>query len=141
MDRRDFVKKSCTVCLAIGAGMSLGMLAGCGAALPVYNASINANKVAVPVSAFDKGDFQIIHAEKFFYNIGLRKETDGTYTALLLRCTHADNQLTPTGNGFKCNLHGSEFNKEGQVTTGPADQPLKRYPTEVANGQIIIHLA
>lgn len=121
--------------------MALGTLAGCGSALPVYNASIANNQVIVPVTAFNNGDFQIIKPEKFLYNIGLRKESDGTYTALLLRCTHADNQLMSTGNGFKCSLHGSEFDKEGQVTNGPAARPLARYKTEVVNNQIIIHLA
>ena len=76
-----------------------------------------------------------------YYNIGLKKENDGTYTALLLRCTHADNQLIPAGNGFKCTLHGSTFNSEGQVTQGPAERPLKRYQTEITNDSITIHLS
>lgn len=139
MDRRDFVKQSCVACLLAGAGMMAGSLSSC-ASLPVYKTVVDANKINVPVSLFANGDFQVIRPKDFFYNIGLRKEADGSYTALLLRCTHADNQLTPTGNGYKCNLHGSAFDKEGHVTQGPAERPLKRYPTEIINNQIIIHL-
>jgi len=76
-----------------------------------------------------------------YYNIGLKKEKDGTYTALLLRCTHADNQLIPAGNGFKCTLHGSAFDNEGHVTQGPAERPLKKYPTQIISDQIVIHLS
>jgi Rieske Fe-S protein len=140
MDRRSFVKQSCTMCLAVGAGMAIGSLSSC-ATLPVYKTTMANNRVSVPVSIFAQSDFQIIQPKDFYYNIGLRKESNGTYTALLLRCTHADNQLTPTGNGFKCNLHGSAFNKEGQVTQGPAEQSLKKYQTEIISDQIIIHLS
>ncbi|MBS1529089.1 MAG: Rieske (2Fe-2S) protein, partial [Bacteroidetes bacterium] len=111
------------------------------AALPVYQTSVDAGRVMVPVSLFTQSDFRIIEPKDFFYNIGLRKEKDNTYTALLLRCTHADNQLMSTGNGFKCSLHGSVFDKEGQVTQGPAERPLKKYRTEVISGNIVIHLS
>ena len=128
------------MCLAVGAGMAIGSLSSC-ATLPVYKTTMANNRVSVPLSIFAQSDFQIIQPKDFYYNIGLRKESNGTYTALLLRCTHADNQLTSTGNGFKCNLHGSAFNKEGQVTQGPAEQSLKKYQTEIISDQIIIHLS
>ena len=140
MNRRNFVKQSCTICLAVGAGMAVGALSSC-ATLPVYKTAVSNKKVSVPVSLFVQSDFQIIQPKDFYYNIGLRKEIDGTYTALLLRCTHADNQLVATGNGFKCNLHGSAFDKEGQVTQGPAEYSLKKYQTELISDQIIIHLS
>jgi Rieske Fe-S protein len=128
------------MCLAVGAGMVVGSLSSC-ATLPVYKTVAANNKVSVPVTLFAQSDFQIIQPKDMFYNIGLRKEKDGTFTALLLRCTHADNQLVSTGNGFRCDLHGSAFNMEGQVTQGPAEQSLKKYPTEVISNQIIIHLS
>ena len=141
MDRRKFVLQSCNLCLALSAGMVASSLASCGAALPVYKTAIDKNTVTVPKALFSATAFQIIQPKNMYYNIGLKKENDGTFTALLLRCTHADNQLTPAGNGFKCTLHGSTFNSEGQVTNGPAERPLKRYPTEITNDSIIIHLS
>jgi nitrite reductase/ring-hydroxylating ferredoxin subunit len=140
MDRRNFLKQSCVACIAIGAGVTIGSLSSC-ATLPVYQTAVDANKIIVPVSLFAQTDFRIVQPQNFFYNIGLQKEKDGTYTALLLRCTHADNQLTPTGNGYKCNLHGSTFDKEGQVTQGPAERALKKFQTELNSGNIIIHLS
>jgi Rieske Fe-S protein len=142
MDRRKFVKQSCTACLAVSAGMVIGSLSSC-ATLPAYKTTIADHKVIVPVDLFANSNFQLIQPKNLYYNIGLRKEADGTYTALLLRCTHADNQLVPSGNGngFTCNLHGSKFNQEGAVTNGPAERGLKRYPTQVVSNQIIINIA
>jgi Rieske Fe-S protein len=128
------------MCLAIGAGMVVGSLSSC-ATLPVYKTAVNANKVVVPVSLFAQSNFQLVQPQGMYYNIGLRKESDGTYTALLLRCTHADNQLNSTGNGFKCSLHGSAFDLQGRVTQGPAEKPLKKYTTEIISNNIIIHLS
>jgi Rieske Fe-S protein len=140
MDRRKFVYQSCSMCLAVGAGMiGVSALSSCGT-LPVYKTDIADKKISVPTSLFAQSNFQLIQPKNLYYNIGLRKEADGTYTALLLRCTHADNQLTSTGNGFTCSLHGSAFDNEGHVTKGPAERNLKKYPTEVSSDQIIIHI-
>jgi Rieske Fe-S protein len=140
MDRRGFVKQSCFACMAIAAGLVVTELSSC-ATIPAYKAAIVQNKIAVPVSLFAQSNLQIIQAHGLNYNIGLQKEGDGSYTALLLRCTHADNPLVVTGNGYHCNLHGSTFDKEGHVTNGPAERNLKAYKTEVSDNQIIIHLS
>lgn len=140
MDRRKFIERSCTLCVLAGSGMLAGSLSSCAAGLQVYKTKITGKKITVPVEQFANSDFRLVQPENLFYNIGLKKEKDGSYTALLLRCTHADNQLTQTGNGFKCTLHGSAFDQEGKVITGPAQRPLKRYSTEVVSGDIIIHL-
>jgi Rieske Fe-S protein len=140
MDRRKFVKQSCTLCLLAGSGALVGSLESCGTALPAYKTTMANNKVAVPVALFANSNFQIVQPKGMYYNIALKKEQDGNYTALLLRCTHADNQLTPAGNGFKCTLHGSAFDNEGHVTNGPAERPLKKFLTQIESGQIIIHI-
>lgn len=123
-----------------GAGVAVGSLSSC-ATMPVYKSVVQDNKIAVPAALFAQSNLQVIEAKSLYYNICLSKEKDGTYTALLLRCTHADNQLVVTGDGYKCNLHGSTFDREGHVTTGPAERSLKKYPTEIVNNQIIIHIS
>jgi Rieske Fe-S protein len=121
--------------------MLVGSVASCASVLPVYKTAATNNKISVPVTLFANSNFQLIQPKNFYYNIGLKKESNGSYTALLLRCTHADNQLTPAGNGFKCALHGSAFNDEGQVINGPAERPLKKYPAQIVDGQIIIDIS
>ena len=83
---------------------------------------------------------QIVRAKEYPYSIAVRKETDGNFIALLMRCTHADNPLTNIGNGFNCSLHGSVFDKDGTVKKGPAANPLKNFSTEIISDQLIIQL-
>src|SRR4051812_48156616 len=128
MKREEFIKKSCKACLAISAGWMLTELAAC-AHTPIYKTEVKDHKIAVPLTMFTDTDAQIISVKGLDYDLSVRKEKDGSYTALLMRCTHADNQLNSTGNGFVCTLHGSTFDKEGAVTQGPAEQHLKKYAT------------
>jgi Rieske Fe-S protein len=65
---------------------------------------------------------------------------DGTYQALLLKCTHYDNQLMPTGKGYTCHVHGSNFNTNGKVTKGPAAEPLLQLKTTISATNILIQL-
>lgn len=139
MERRDFLKGTCSFCLLAGVGWISGSLESC-SNMPIYKASVDNNTINVPVSLFTQADRQIIRPTKMDYDIALQKEKDDAYAAILLCCTHADNQLSTMGNGFVCNLHGSQFNKEGQVLKGPAERPLKRYRTTVVADQILIHL-
>ena len=125
--------------MAVGSGLLLQALSSC-SPLNIYKTSVAENKISVPVSLFEKTDFQIIKADNFASDIVIRKEKNGNYSALLLRCTHADNPLTSIGNSFVCNLHGSRFDKDGNVTKGPAEQSLKKFNTQLVADQIIISL-
>ena len=43
-------------------------------------------------------------------------------------CTHSGASVNSFQNGISlCNSHGSEFNTSGEVVTGPATRPLKKY--------------
>ena len=137
MQRRDFIKTSCGFCVAVGAGILLGSLASCNQ-IPIYKTEISNKKITVPIILFDKTDLQIIRPKGYENDIALRKNPEGKFTAILMRCTHADNGLMSSGNNFQCNLHGSTFDKDGAVTKGPAEYPLKRFNTEIKDGQIII---
>lgn len=139
MERRDFLKTTGSFCALASAAMLTGSLLSC-SQMPVYKTNIQKNKLVVPLNLFGQTNLQIIKPAGFDYNIALQKESDGTYTALLLRCTHSDNQLSATGNGFVCNLHGSRFDKEGQVLKGPAERSLRKFKTSLDGENVIIHL-
>lgn len=142
MERRKFIKSGCTFCLLGAAGMLLPMLESCGtvAKTTVYKTQANGNKIEVPLSLFDQNKMQVVRAKGQYYDIAVQQHEDKTYTALLLRCTHMDNQLTAMGSGYHCNLHGSEFDKEGNVKKGPAEQPLKQYTVTIENEKLIINI-
>jgi Rieske Fe-S protein len=47
-----------------------------------------------------------------------------SFVAFSRRCTHEGTPVDLSGSGFLCNNHGSQFDANGQVTVGPATQPL-----------------
>lgn len=140
MERRNFLKTAGSICAMASVAWVTGSLTSC-SQLPVYKTPILENKVAVPLNLFQQSNLQIIKPAGYDYNIALQKENDGTFSALLLRCTHSDNQLSSTGNGFVCNLHGSRFDKEGMVLKGPAERSLKKLKTSVSAENVIIYLS
>ena len=94
----------------------------------------------MPLALFAASPLQIVRPNGWYRDIAVQKKEDGTYTALLLECTHQENSLTVTGNGFHCALHGSDFDRTGKVRKGPAEIPLTSYSTSVQTNSIIIHV-
>lgn len=142
MERREFLKSSCNVCLMLTAGLILPMLPGCGpAAYQVIHSEIRNDQIEIPLSSFtQQSPLQLVRPNGWLYAIAVRKKEDNTWSALLLKCTHQDNQLTASGSGFSCSLHGSAFNTAGTVTKGPAERPLKQYPVTADQANLTIHL-
>jgi cytochrome b6-f complex iron-sulfur subunit len=64
--------------------------------------------------------------------------SNGTYTALSMICTHLGCVVAVQGNGFHCPCHGSGFAASGAVTHGPAKLPLPPYHTTVQNGSLLV---
>ncbi len=140
MERRDFIKSSCNACLLVAAGWMLPALSGCGpGAYQVFNTEVKEDRINVPLDSFAKGPLLLVRPKGWYYSIAVRKKEDNSYTALLLKCTHQDNQLTAAADGFSCSLHGSAFNKDGRVVKGPAERALHTYPVTLDNNQLIIN--
>ena len=138
MDRKDFLKLGCNACLCGAAAFMLPGLTGCSPAYSVFKTEPIENKIEMPLSLFEKGSLQFVRPKGWLYDIAVQKKSDGTYEALLMQCTHMDNQLMPAQNGFSCSLHGSKFNTEGKVIKGPAEMPLKKYSTSINNTNLVI---
>lgn len=139
MDRRDFLRSTCTFCMAAGTGLLATSLSSC-AGPPMLEASVIDHRITVPLSAFVGSDFQIIQPEGFLFDIGLVKGADGKFQAFVLECTHASTQLTPAGDGYTCPEHGSTFDIKGKVTRGPAQLPLRQLQTAVSSDSVTIYL-
>ncbi|HXG00301.1 MAG TPA: ubiquinol-cytochrome c reductase iron-sulfur subunit [Bacteroidota bacterium] len=64
-----------------------------------------------------------------------------TFIALTAICTHQGCTITGYQNGqYVCPCHGSRYTTNGQVVQGPAQIPLRSYPTQFANNQLVISL-
>lgn len=140
MERREFIRSSCNACLLIAAGYALPTLSSCSPKYSIFKTSVVDKQVAMPISLFDKSSLQLVRPHGWYYDIAVEKKEDGTYKALLLQCTHQENQLTPDGNGFHCSLHGSQFDKNGNVKKGPAERSLVSYQTFLKQDQLIIQI-
>lgn len=141
MERKEFIQSSCNICLLAATGYFLSTLTGCSPAVyHVIRTEIINDEIQIPVASFTQSAMQFVRPKGWYYDIAVQRKEDNTYEALLMQCTHQDNQLTPTPNGYTCSLHGSQFNKNGKVTKGPAENPLKQYATSVNQGNLIIQI-
>jgi Rieske Fe-S protein len=139
-NRREFIKRSCTLCLGLAGLGAAVQLEGC-ASLPVYKTAPDKGIAEVPLSSFtEKSRIVIVRNPNFEFDIVLVKKSDTSYNAFELKCTHQDNPLTATQTGFFCPSHGSAFDLDGKVTQEPAPAPLKKYTTELTSSSVLIHL-
>ena len=97
-------------------------------------------KLILPLDDFKDKKIKLVRVKGYEYDLAVRETGDGTYLALLLKCTHAEQPLTKTGNGFYCTLHGSQFAADGTVEKGPASRPLQHLPVKVENNNLMIFL-
>jgi nitrite reductase/ring-hydroxylating ferredoxin subunit len=134
-----FLHDLCTICTLAGAGMTTTILASC-STFPVYRAAVIDKRISIPLSIFLKSPLQILRAAEIEYDIAVRKFANDRFRALLLRCTHADNEVSPSGDGFYCSAHGSRYDEQGHVTRGPAQSPLEELDTVVETDVLIIHI-
>jgi Rieske Fe-S protein len=64
-----------------------------------------------------------------------------TFTAIDATCTHEGCTVNSVnGATYVCPCHGSRYNRNGQVTNGPARASLRQYSTSFANDTLTIAL-
>jgi len=141
-DRRKFIKDSCTACVGMLAFSSLASLLSSCASIPVYSTSVRDNLIQIPLTSILPDEkMKIIRSKTLAYDILLILKEDKNHISFLMKCTHQDNILVATNKGFTCNLHGSNFNLNGDVLNGPASRPLKKLKTIEEENSINIYLS
>jgi Rieske Fe-S protein len=140
IERRKFLTSACKACLFAGAGFLISDLTTCSPSLKIMRLPITQDSVRFPISAITTESIQLIRPEGWYYDIAVRKTGTDQFDALLLECTHQQNQLIALSNGYKCSLHGSQFNLNGQVVKGPAEGALRRFTTILDQDQLVIQL-
>jgi nitrite reductase/ring-hydroxylating ferredoxin subunit len=140
MERRKFIKTGCHACMALSSGILIGSLASCTPKLSIAKVTQKNMKFSIAESDMSATDVKMITVRNFDYDVFLKKNSDGSYLALAMICTHAGNSLVKTGNKFYCSLHGSEFDLTGNVLKGPAEKHLVHLPVMNKNGMLEITL-
>jgi Rieske Fe-S protein len=127
VDRREF--------LVLASGVAAA--SGCSAA-PVPPAEVG-NVAAGNVSALRLGSLHVIDDRAVCIGRDLR----GVY-AMTLTCTHEGCDIgkhgTVSPDGLVCSCHGSRFDSNGNVLSGPATAPLDHFDvTADALGNLTVH--
>lgn len=145
MDRRNFLKQSCTACLSLTAVSTL--LVGC-TATQYLPGTLSLNGVTVLKDDFKikqkestaYSSFIIVRNDSLKYPICVFRKNEEEYSALWMQCSHQGAELLASGDVLQCSAHGSEFNSKGEVVTGPANNNLRSFPVTVNKNEIFIDL-
>ena len=145
MNRRRFIKASCTAC--VSATALVGFLSSC-KTTKYISGKLGADGLFVNTDEFKvskKGvvsyrPFIIVHNDSLQYPICVYRIADSEYRALWMQCTHQGAELLASGDFLQCPAHGSEFSKNGKITNGPADRDLRAFPVTVTNNELFIDL-
>ena len=134
MERRNFIKNTCIYCLgATALGATFAELMSCSTSgLPIYKTG-EVKNILVPLSLFAQSKVVVVRPSTSEFDILVVKKADNLYNAFLMECTHRENPLTATNTGLYCPAHGSRFDLDGNVTQGPATEPLQYYKV-IING-------
>ena len=145
MNRRNFIRSSCTACLSVSALPIL--ISGCASLTNTTGKLVN-DGLMLNLEDFklnEKGSsayrsFLIVRNEKLKYPVCIYRFSDTQFSALWMNCTHQGAELQASGEYLQCPAHGSEFNNMGVVTSGPADTNLRTFPVTVNGKDIFIDL-
>ena len=123
---------------SLGCG-AMGGLSAC-ASYRYVDGNRKGNHLKVSKSAFQEDQYILvrnpIHAKPIF----LLKESEDSYSAYLLECTHKQCTVKPTGDTLTCPCHGSKYTRHGQVLQGPAEKRLPAFKVTTDNQSVFIQL-
>ncbi|MEO8068809.1 MAG: Rieske (2Fe-2S) protein [Flavobacteriales bacterium] len=141
MDRRKFLLDSCRACAVMAAVPALAALESCGGAKALaIEPAAGSNTIDVPLSTFGNATYAVVKTQRVGDDLLIAKQADGSYKALVKRCTHKGGPLSVDGADLKCSWHGSRFSMAGTVVTGPASTPLKTYPATLEGDVVRVDL-
>lgn len=146
MERVDFLKKCGALCLG---GFAISQLLQSCKTQFYATGEMSGNNLKVKKSDFElTKDGQIsyrkyilVNSDKLNFPIYLYRINENDYSALWMECSHQGAELSAHGDYLSCSAHGSEFDKNGNVTQGPAQKPLRKFPTSLEGDSILISLS
>ncbi|MXV15923.1 ubiquinol-cytochrome c reductase iron-sulfur subunit [Hufsiella ginkgonis] len=146
MNRRDFITKTCTACIA--AGFLGGIISSCNTSRYIAGLLVKDGLVVDPAN-FRNGKkggdhfhpYLVVRNSALKFPICLYRFSRTQYVALWMQCTHQGAELQVFGDSLQCPAHGSEFDNRGSVSSGPANRQLLNFPVIVQDdAQLFIDL-
>lgn len=145
MNRKEFISSCGFACMGV---IGISIAQACKPTKQVQG-TVKDNQLQL-----DKKEFEYLKGERILYRksivykvenlqfpIVIYRFSDSEYSALLLRCTHQNNELNLNGDIMTCSAHGSEFGNRGEVIQGPAEQKLESFKITSDEKKIYIHFS
>lgn len=139
MERKDFLKKGCALCVGTLLLGAMSSLEGCATTGAVSKTVFN-NTITIQASEFLESKTLIVKTNSLPFYLLCIKVSDTEYRTLEMKCSHQDQPLNFNGEKLQCSSHGSAFDLEGNVLIAPATEPLRKFITEKTTTDIIIHI-
>ena len=133
-DRREFVRTGT-------AALTVALLPGCASIVtrrvPLADGSVRLSLRQYPELAAPRGSLRLM-PDGWQDPIYLLALDGGGFVALSSICTHRGCTVDLGGSGLSCPCHGSQYDREGHVTRGPASRALTRFPVRTAGDELVI---
>jgi cytochrome b6-f complex iron-sulfur subunit len=135
VSRRDFLGWAWAVSL-------VGLFGQAGMALlnffkpRVQPGAFGGEVVAGALEEFQPGTVSYVRRGRFYVS----RLEDGGVLAMWQRCTHLGCTVPwrEDEGQFHCPCHSSLFNRQGEVTGGPAPRPLDLFPVSLKDGDLVV---
>ncbi|WP_114751813.1 QcrA and Rieske domain-containing protein [Pleomorphovibrio marinus] len=142
-ERRDFIKKSGALTVMSIAGVSF--FTSCSSdddTEPTPTEAIVITEESVRIDLDQVADLNAAGGWILLTDVRMLVVNTGSnsFNALTSVCTHegCDRDWSFANDVFTCACHGSRFNSDGSVVTGPATQPLRQYDSAMEQNILII---
>ncbi len=142
LTRRNFIRQASV----LGAGAccigALSAIEGCTTSLEAIGTEKSIvetpGQISILKSAVAGQSYMKLSSSKFKDPIFLNVNADGSYTAVLMNCTHKGCGLSASQGKFVCPCHGSEFDLTGHVLKGPAKTDLQNFQVTTDDLHIMV---
>ena len=144
MDRRKFIKSSCSTCLS-ATFLSSVLMQAC-APTHYTSGQLDKDGLIVNKEQFKIGNkgsyasFIVVRNDNLLFPICVYRFNESDYSAIWLKCAHMGAEVNVVGDTLQCPAHGSEYSNRGVVTNGPATSNLRTFPVIVRQNEIFIDL-
>jgi Rieske Fe-S protein len=115
---------------SVGAGLAASpVLAGCGG-----DGGGGQTEAEGPVDGGNVADLELDSPHELAQPVVVIRDADGVY-AMTTICTHQQCDISQSGSistaALSCGCHGSQFDIDGNVTSGPARLPLDHFAVTI----------
>ena len=135
VNRRTFIKKS-----AVGTCACLGTSAGLTSCISYVFAPYEVvdSKLVVNKADFGESSYVLVKVEQLAEAVFISRDEEDNYTAVLTKCTHKGCEVRPAATVLRCPCHGSEYELNGTVIEGPAEDDLVAFNVETDDEKIYV---